>query len=271
MDCVRKTAASFLALLVPVLLMARPVVASSDAVVVHRGGGVEIAVVLDRSGVLSAQGAGARNAVQMAVDKHPAVRGFPVQLNDFDGPCGSPQAGAAVAAEVAANSANVAVIGHMCSIDERAALPIYEQAGLVTISGSATNPTNPAFGPHVFNSLIVPDDTPGESDAWYSLVRQLPRDLTWQAEYEQRFGSAPTSWADLYYDATTLLLNQLAASSSLAQGDLMINRSALAAAVRSLARGTPLGFNGVTCWVNLDARGYRVNDPAGLDRCAGQT
>jgi hypothetical protein len=159
----------------------------------------------------------------------------------------------------------------MCSIDERAALPIYEQASLVTISGSATNPSNPAFGPHVFNSLIVPDDTTGGSDAWYSTVRQLPRDMTWQAEYARRFGFAPTSWADLYYDATALLLDELAASSSLAQSDLVINRPALAAAVRSLARSTALGFNGVSCLVNLDARGYRVNDPASLDRCAGQT
>src|SRR4029077_2062377 len=126
-------------------LMASPAAASADSVVVQRGSPVQIAVVLDRSGGLSVQGASARNAVQMAVDKHSSIRGFPVKLNDFNGPCNDPEVNSAVAAEVVANVANVAVIGHMCSPDERVALPIYEQAGVVTVSGTANNPSNPTF------------------------------------------------------------------------------------------------------------------------------
>jgi hypothetical protein len=244
---------------------------AADQVLVQRGSPVQIAVVLDHSGGLSVEGAGARNAVQMAVDKHSLIRGFPVQLNDFDGPCQDPAANSAVAAEVVANVANVAVIGHMCSPDERAALPIYEQADVVTVSGTATNPSNPTFAPHVFNSLLVPDDTPGGSDSWYARVQHLPRDVSWQADYAQRFGSPPTMWADLYYDVTSLLLDEIAAASNLDQGDLVINRSALALAVRTLSDSPALGLKGVTCWVNLDPRGYRVNDPASLDRCARQT
>lgn len=249
------------------LAAAPPVQASSGQVVVHRGSAVQIAVVLDHSGDLTAAGLNSRNAVQMAVDRFPAIRGFRVQLNDFDGPCHTPDVAATVATQVVANPDNVAVIGHMCSLDEHAALPIYEQAGVVTISGSATGPFNPGFGPDVFNSVDVPDDTPGESDAWYARVKQLPADLAWRAQYANRFGSDAGDYADLYFDATTLLLNQIAAASTLVNGDLVIDRAALASAVRNGARSSAVGFRGVTCWVQLDARGYRVND---LERCGAQ-
>jgi len=267
----RKGAILCLGVIAMGLVMSSPVVAFADQVVVQRGNPVQIAVVLDRSGSLSVQGASARNAVQMAVEKHPLIRGFDVLLNDFNGPCQDPETSAAVAAQVVANPANIAVIGHMCSPDERAALPIYEQAGVVTISGTATNPTNPSFGPDVFNSLLVPDDTPGGSDQWYSRVQQLPRDLSWQGEYTARFGSAPATWADLYFDAASLLLQEVAAASVVSQGNLVIDRSALASAVRTVALSPDLGFKGVTCWINLDLRGYRINDPASLDRCARES
>jgi len=267
MDGMRKGAILCLGAIATGLVMSMPAVAFADQVVVQRGNPVQIAVVLDHSGLLSVQGASARNAVQLAVEKHPLIRGFGVQLNDFNGPCRDPETNAAVAAQVVANPANVAVVGHMCSPDERAVLPIYEQAGVVTVSGTATNPSNPSFGPDVFNSLLVPDDTPGGSDQWYARVQQLPRDLSWQAEYAARFGSAPTTWADLYFDAASLVLDEIAAASTLSQGDLVIDRSALALAVRTVAHNPDLGFKGVTCWINLDAHGYRINDPASLDRC----
>lgn len=246
-------------------------VASDDRVVVHRGDAVQIAVVLDHSGGLSDVGFNARNAVQMALDKHPLIRGFKVRLNDFDGPCHDPAQAAEVAGQIVANAANVAVIGHMCSPDERVALPIYQQAGVVTMSGSATNPTNPSFGPDVFNSLDVPDDTPGGSDAWYARVQQLPRDVSWQADYAVRFGSSPGPFADLYFDAASVMLTQIAAASTVVNGDLMIDRPTLQSAVRGLSQSTARGFNGVTCWITLDSRGYRVNDPASLDACARES
>ena len=253
------------------LVMASPAGASGDQVVVHRGSPIEIAVVLDHSGILSDAGMSARKAVQMAVDKHPLIRGYGVQLNDYDGPCGNPPANAAAAAQVVANPRNVVVIGHMCSTGEHAALPIYEQSGLVTMSGSATDPLNPPFGPHMFNSVIVPDDTPGESDAWYSRVQQLPRDVSWRADYAARFGSKPGPFADLYFDAASVILEEIATASTKVHGDLVIDRSALATAVRTLSGSPDRGFKGVTCWIKLDSRGYRVNDPASLDRCGKES
>jgi len=250
---------------------AMPTAASDGQVTVHRGDAIQIAVVLDHSGGLAASGASARNAVQMAVERQPSIKGFAVQLNDFDGPCHEPAIASDVAAQVVANPANVAVIGHMCSPDEHAALPIYEQAGVATVSGSATGLLNPGFGPDVFNSVDVPDDTPGESDMWYAHVQRLPLDVAWQANYAARFGSNPEPFADLYFDAATLVLDEISSASTLVNGDLVIDRAALASAIRTLAGTSPQGLHGVTCWVTLDARGYRVNDPGALDRCGRES
>ena len=245
-----------------------PVEAAGRQVVVPNGSPVQIAVVLDHSGSLAAAGASARNAIQMAVEEHPRINGFKVQLNDFDGPCGNPPPNAAVATEVVENPQNVAVIGHMCSTGEQAALKTYEQAGVVTLSGSATDPLNPSFGPHVFNSVDVPDDKPGESNAWYATVQTLPSDISWRMEYEQRFGSPPDQFADLYFDAASLMLDQIGATADVKDGNLVIDRASLAKAVRTVSESEEEGFKGVTCLIRLDNRGYRVNDRKGLGECA---
>jgi len=245
--------------------------AFAGQVTVRGGEAVHVAVVLDHSGILAASGFSARNAVRMAVERRPSIKGFAVQLNDFDGPCHEPNIAANVAAEVVANPANVAVIGHMCSPDEHAALPVYEQAGVVTVSGSATGLLNPAFGPDVFNSVDVPDDTPGESDIWYANVQRLPLDVAWRADYAARFGANPEPFADLYFDAASLVLDEIASVSTLENGDLVIDRAALASAVRTVAGTSARGMHGVTCWVTLDSRGYRVNDPAALDLCGRES
>jgi ABC-type branched-subunit amino acid transport system substrate-binding protein len=80
------------------------------------------------------------------------------------------------------------------------------------------------------------------------------------------FGSPAPTFADLYYDATSLLITDLRRVSHVDRtGSLIIDRAALATAVRSTR-----SFPGVTCTVTLDkATGNRVNDPAALKRCAG--
>jgi ABC-type branched-subunit amino acid transport system substrate-binding protein len=58
---------------------------------------------------------------------------------------------------------STAVIGHFCSSGFRPALPIYEAAGVVTISGSATASDLPGLAPTVFNRTAVPDP---DFDPW---------------------------------------------------------------------------------------------------------
>src|SRR6266849_4673812 len=242
--------------------------ASGGQVIVPRGQPVQIAVVLPFTGPTAALGASALNAVQMALEKHSRIRGFDIQLNDIDGPCGpgAVAANAAAASAVVSNPQNVAVIGHFCSAGFRVALQTYEAAGVVTMSGSANNPTLPTFGPNVFNSLAFAPDS--DFQLWYASIVTLPSDVFWQQRYQDEFGAPPEPFADLYYDAMSVMLDQIAAAATLDQGSLVIDRAALAQAVRTLADSPAEGFKGVTCSITLGSDGFRVNDPAALAKCA---
>src|SRR5262249_51370267 len=260
----RKVSIFALAAAALALTMAVPANANDAAqVVVTRGEPVQIAFAADLSGSTSRFATSLGNAVQMAVEAHPSIRGFPIQVNVVEPPCGN----AAAATSIVSNVQNVAVLGHFCSTGDTAALPIYQAAGVVTISGSTTDPSLPLLGPTVFNSVAVPDGCCPLVDRfspWYALVQGLPSDLAWRDAYTQRFGSTPTDFADLYYDATSLLVKDLQKTSTLAWGGtLVVDRAALAAAVRGTTK-----YQGVTCTVALDpATGYRVNDRAALSSC----
>ena len=87
----------------------------------------------------------------------------------------------------------------------------------------------------MFNATTVPD--PG-SDVWYAQVSALPVDRLWQFLYRIEFGTAPTPFADLYFDAANLLLARIAQTARVVGGSLVIDRAALAQAVRH-ARASP--------------------------------
>jgi ABC-type branched-subunit amino acid transport system substrate-binding protein len=237
---------------------------SAGSVVIPRGQPLQIAFTASES-ELGDISTSVQNAVQMAIEAHPTVHGFPVQLNVVQTPCTGDATAAATA--IVANPQNTAVIGHLCSDGFLSALPIYEAAGIVTISGSATADALPGtLGPTVFNRTVVRDGDPG-SAAWFAQVAALPSVRMWAQAYEARFGEAPFELAPFYYDAASIVLRQLARSSSSSHGDLVINRHALAEAVRHTTK-----FNGVTCRVTLDpATGNRINDPRSLARCAADS
>ena len=237
---------------------------------------VQIAVVLDTEEPLASLFTeGIRNAINMAVAENPTVRGFPIQLNESSGPCFGGDAvalNAAAAQTVVANTQNVAVIGHLCSFasantvfpfdgdcdplandDAPSALSIYEAHGIVTINGSTTNPCLPLVGPTVFNSTYVPDT---EDASWYSNVQAVANNIAWRTAYATRFGVPATDFADTYYDATKLLLARLNKASKIKNGNLVIDRATLAAAVRSTTN-----FCGATGKLSLDSGGFRIDNP----------
>ena len=101
----------------------------------------------------------------------------------------------------------------------------------------------------------VPD--PAFTDSWYPAVTALPSDLRWRSRFQARFGFAPSDFADLYFDATNVLLAALRETARSSHGRLVIDRSGLAAAVRHTRR-----FPGVTCTITMDpATGFRIDDP----------
>jgi len=237
---------------------------TGSSVVVPRGQPVQIAVVLDRGdgSIGTVLTPSIRNVIQMAVGSR-TVRGFKVQLNDaFDARCGDDQTGAnaVTATTVVSNPRNVAVIGHMCSTAfagsspppnaDATALSIYENSGIVTINGSTTGGWLPGVGPNVFNATAVA----GDNFDWYDQVKALSSDQAWEAAYFSKFGESSGLFADLYFDATKLLLTRLTQASKVVNGQLVIDRAELASAVRNTT-----GFCGVTGTINLDPSGYRTN------------
>src|SRR5262249_54708578 len=180
--------------------VAMPVRPSDFApVVVPRGQPVQIAFADSLTGSTALYGPSLEHAVQMAVESHPTIHGVPIQVNVVDAPCGDPAADVAAAEAIAANAQNVAVLGQVCSAGFDQALQVYEAAGLVTISGSATNDALPAYGPNVFDRTAV-DDGDG-FEAWYATVSQLPADVARRKAYTVEFGPAPSPFADRYYAA----------------------------------------------------------------------
>jgi len=237
-------------------------------VVVSRGQPVQIAFADDLTGPLSGIGTSLANAVQMAVDAHPTIHGFPIRIDLVEAPCGDPAADLAAASSIVADPRNVGVLGQLCSSGFDQVLPLYQTAGLVTITGSATDPSLPSFGPTVFNRTVVNDNCcpfVDEFDPWYADVVALPADLAWQQSYTAEFGAPPSAFADLYYDAAGLLIRNLQKVARVKGNTLVVDRAALARAVRGTRN-----YQGVSCRITLDpATGNRVNDPVALARCAG--
>jgi ABC-type branched-subunit amino acid transport system substrate-binding protein len=247
---------------------AQPVVTSPTAtstVVVPRGQPVQIAFTADTSeGPFFAElTASLEDAIHMAIEQHPTIRGFPVQANNVETSCGGDNTSSATA--IVGNTQNTAVLGNICSAGMVSALPIYEAAGVVTISGSATASSLPPLGPTVFNRTAVVSDAPGDAgDIWASQVATLPSVLEWEQEFEAEFGMAPTlePYPALYFDAASLLLSRLQQVSRIVNGNLVINRAALASAVRNTTN-----FQGVSCTITLDAlTGNRADNLSGCSQ-----
>ena len=236
-------------------------------VVVPRGQPIQLAVAFDNTGLIAPFSDSINDAVQMAIDQQGSIHGFRLQLDPFNAPCGggtmaSNAANAASATAVAGNPQTVAVLGHLCSPEAPARLPIYESAGIVAINGTTTAPGLSAYAPTVFDRTAVID--PDFTNTWYPTVKTLPSDIQWRNRFQARFGFAPSDYADLFYDATGVLLRAIERTAFVSHGTLVIHRAALAAAVRHTHN-----YQGVTCTVSLDpATGDRIEDTASLARCA---
>ena len=80
---------------------------------------------------------------------------------------GTPEGGAAVANKLVSDPTVAAIEGHIFSGATKAAIPIYEKAGLPMMSPSATNPDLTKQGSKVFNRLVFTDAFQGKSAAEY--------------------------------------------------------------------------------------------------------
>jgi branched-chain amino acid transport system substrate-binding protein len=132
----------------------------------QEGDTVKIAYVGPMTGDYSAFGIDISRGAELAVTADPDVKGWKVELVVEDTQ-GSPEQGAAVANKLAADPQVVAVAGHTFSGSTEAAIPVYEDAGIVMVSPSTTLVGLPAQGPNVYNRVAFSDGDQGRMAAEY--------------------------------------------------------------------------------------------------------
>jgi ABC-type branched-subunit amino acid transport system substrate-binding protein len=153
----------------------------------------------------------------------------------------------------------VGVIGPFCSAAARGSLPIYNQAGLVSISGSATrDDLSTLFGSGGFFNRTVYNDGQlqdlGIPEDWVDSIKEVQ---DFYARYESHYGPIPAEIRPLMaytYDAVHVLIyavEEVAIQNT--DGSITIERAALAQAVRHIE-----GFSGITGLIEFDQDGDRV-------------
>jgi branched-chain amino acid transport system substrate-binding protein len=134
---------------------------------------IKIAVVGAHSGDLASYGIPSVRAAQLVVDQRNAacgVHGRKIELVVEDDAC-KPEIATNAATKVAGTGVH-AVLGHICSGATKAALGIYKESRLVTISPSATNPALTQSGdyPNFFRT-IASDDAQARLEVEFVLGR----------------------------------------------------------------------------------------------------
>ena len=227
-------------------------------VVVPPGQAIRLAFVGDLSGEAVGIGQVERNGVLMAIEDLAAVHGFPLgEPAIADGGCTQQDLGRQAAQAIAADPAVVGVIGHTCSASCAQTLPIYQDARLVTISPSCTQPDLSAQGYAVFNRVAIRDDQ-GSDELNAQVVETAPyQDFV--RRYQERFGQSLQEvdygpYAAYAYGAAAILIQALEAVGVVdGEGNLVIGRAALAEAVRATPR-----YPGITGPIRFDERGDRL-------------
>jgi len=128
---------------------------------------VSIAMAGALTGSEAALGLNTRNGVQLAVDKHNATNpSCQIALKTFDTE-GDPQKATAVAPQIIDDASVIGLIGPNFSGETKATGSVFDQAGLVATTASATNPTLSENGWKTFFRGLANDAVQGPSVANY--------------------------------------------------------------------------------------------------------
>ena len=115
----------------------------------------------------AALGINIKNGVQLAIDKHNAANpGCQVQLKPFDTE-GDPQKATAIAPQIVDDPYTIGLVGPAFSGETKATGTVFDQAGLVAATASATNVTLSENGWKTFFRGLANDGVQGPSVANY--------------------------------------------------------------------------------------------------------
>jgi ABC-type branched-subunit amino acid transport system substrate-binding protein len=227
-------------------------------IVLHQPFAIVLAYSGPETGTASALFTPLQQAAQKAIEDHGPVHGFGVNLVSFNDDC-TEVGGAAVGEQIVADQNLVAVLGPICSLAARGALPVLQNANVVMLSGAATVPGLSAQGPSVFHrSLLDDDDAHALGYPSQIYIEDFPGVQAWFGTFAgwggQLLETGLNHFAPYQYDATGILLQALDAAAVLQpDGSLLIDREALRAAVRGTA-----GYAGVTGPITFEADGDRA-------------
>ena len=128
---------------------------------------VSIAMAGALNGPDAALGINIKNGVQLAIDKHNAANpGCQIQLKPFDTE-GDPQKATAIAPQIVDDQYTIGLVGPAFSGETKATGGVFNQAGLVAVTASATNPTLSENGWKTFFRGLANDAVQGPSVANY--------------------------------------------------------------------------------------------------------
>ena len=128
---------------------------------------VSIAMAGALTGPDAALGINIKNGIQLAIDTHNAANpGCQVQLKPFDTE-GDPQKATQIAPQIINDAFTIGLIGPAFSGETNATGPVFNQAGLVALTASATNVTLSEKGWRTFFRGLANDGVQGPSVANY--------------------------------------------------------------------------------------------------------
>jgi len=128
---------------------------------------VSIAMAGALNGPDAALGINIKNGVQLAIDKHNAANpGCQIQLKPFDTE-GDPQKATQIAPQIVNDAFTIGLIGPAFSGETKATGTVFDQAGLVSTTASATNVTLSEQGWKTFFRGLANDGVQGPSVANY--------------------------------------------------------------------------------------------------------
>ena len=139
---------------------------------------IRIGVASPFTGELAAYGDNIKAGVSLKlkeINDAGGINGRKIELVWGDDLCAPKEAGT-VASKVAADKRIVAVIGHLCSSATLAAMPIYQRAGMPTISPTSTNPTIGDVGQGWFFRNCYTDEFQGKYLASHVVPKLLGKD-----------------------------------------------------------------------------------------------
>ncbi len=158
---------------------AKPAACTSDAfgcAVIPKGQTIKIGMGAPMTGDNAAFGQDISQGAKIAMTDGGTFNGFTFELVAQDDG-GTAEGGAAVANKLVSDPTVVAIEGHIFSGATKAAIPIYEKAGLPMMSPSATNPDLTKSGSKVFNRLVFTDAFQGKYAAQYLFDKLKVTDL----------------------------------------------------------------------------------------------